>query len=136
MSFLARISTGGFRAVTAASVLTFGLLLAAPGAASANAFSNNYGGSDETFGGVTTLNYSAGHATFTLRLNVDGVGSNEAYSINMYDRNGTRVWGAGISGTSLLSGRAADQTYTIGSNVTRVSIDPNSSWSLVKWSRG
>jgi hypothetical protein len=135
MSLFAKISRGGLRAVTAASVLTFGLLLAAPGAASAGTFSNNYSGSDETFGGVTALNYSSGHATFTLRLNVDGVGANEAYSINMYDRNGARVWGAGVNGRSLLSGRAADQTYTIGSNVTRISIDPNSSWSLVKWSR-
>lgn len=127
--------TGRLPVTIGATAAAVALLLADPGAASAGTFSNKYAGSDETQGGVTSLKYSSGHASFVLRLNVDGFAANESYSISMYDRNGKRLWGKSVAGKSLLSGRAADQYYSVGGNVTRISVDPSSWWSLVKWSR-
>ncbi|MDL9935439.1 hypothetical protein QSJ18_01635 [Gordonia sp. ABSL1-1] len=122
-------------AIIAGALTAVAITASIPGTASASSFTNKYSGSDRTDGGITTLNYSAGHASFTLRLNVDGWASDEAYTINMYDRTGKRVWGASVKGKPLISGRAGDQTYSIGSNVTRISVDPKSWTSLVKWSR-
>lgn len=108
-------------------------LFAQPSIASAGTYSNSYSGS-EAGTGVVALTYTSGHASFVLRPNVNGSAAEEGFSINMYDRNGARVWGSGIRGTSTGIG-AVDQYFSVGSNVTRVVVDPYAWWADVRWSR-
>lgn len=87
-------------------------LLVAP-AAVATTFTNKYSGNDAMK--TTTLKYSFGHGTFTLRVWVNAYGAfvSNKYSIKMYDRYDRQVWSA--------SSQTA-RNYTIGKNVTKVVI--------------
>ncbi|NIL83609.1 hypothetical protein RhoFasGS6_00965 [Rhodococcus fascians] len=120
------------RAGTAAAATGI-VLLAMPAVASAGTYSNNYSGSEAGTSAVA-LTYNSGHASFVLRLNVNGSATEEGFSINMYDRNGARVYSAGVRGTTTVVG-ATDQYFSIGGNVTRVVVDPYAWWANVKWSR-
>ncbi|MDV6305482.1 hypothetical protein R3P93_23195 [Rhodococcus cerastii] len=108
-------------------------LVALPAGASAGTYSNSYSGSEASTDAVA-LTYSAGHASSVLRLNVNGSATEEGFGINMYDRNGARVYSAGVRGTTTVVG-AVDQYFSIGGNVTRVVVDPYAWWAQVKWSR-
>lgn len=120
------------RAGAAAAAAT-ATLLALPAPASAGTYSNSYSGS-EAGTGVVNLMYSPGHASFVLRLNVNGSAAEEGFNITMYDRSGSRVWSSGVRGSTTVVG-AVDQYFSVGGNVTRIDIDPYAWWANIQWSR-
>jgi hypothetical protein len=118
------------------TAIAAGLILGASGAASAGTFNNSYGGQDRQSGADTVLNYNRGHASFVLRLTVDGLALDENYRITMYD--GSRaVWSSNVNNPgNVLNGRPqGSQSYSVGSNVTKIVVNPNSGMSLVSWGR-
>ncbi|MET8317491.1 hypothetical protein ABZU78_25465 [Rhodococcus erythropolis] len=118
------------------TAIATGLILGASGTASAATFNNSYGGQDRQSGADTVLNYNRGHASFVLRLTVDGLALDENYQITMYD--GSRVvWSSNVNnpGNALTGRPQGSQSYSVGGNVTKIVVNPNSGLSLVSWGR-
>ncbi len=102
------------RMAVAAAVAATALLAAAPTAAHANTYSEVNSGCD-TVTSTTTLYYRAPHGNFNLRVWVSnwGLFTSNRYRIAMYNNAGSLLWSA--------SGQT-DRTYTIGGNVTKITL--------------